>query len=328
VSPSVREPSDQPAAALSCPGKVFLLGEYGILAGLPAWVLALAPRFRIVPGTGGKLPHPESPAGRLIQYVRQGNAGREAQGRLELCLGQNRIEEAHAGVGGFGGSTAEFALWAAQFGVFEPKAQEAARVWKLYRKLTSNEPVPPSGADLVAQWSGGVTRLQIFKDPGGSASESIRVDRVSLGAAAQGLLVFSAAGIPGRKVATHQHLAELREAGLFGADSPLVRALRPWLAQAEKSFESAVLGPVFDGVAEALAGLGLEHSATREDRQALRRLPGVLGVKGAGALQADALLVLCKSDPALQNQVVIAAEARGLKRVDPGLGIEPGLLQE
>src|SRR5688500_3763546 len=52
----------------TCPGKVFLLGEYSVLAGGDALVLAVGPRFKLALGEGFD-PAPQSPAGRLLSYA-------------------------------------------------------------------------------------------------------------------------------------------------------------------------------------------------------------------------------------------------------------------
>ncbi len=319
----------------SCPGKVFLWGEYGILAGLPAWVLAVPPRFRaswggqsVAPLTGG--PHPESPLGRLLLWLEA--SSKEGSQRVAEFRQSFVFQDAHSGLGGFGGSTAEFILGAQALGLASKLKPSAESLWQLYRELHSNDPVPPSGADLVAQVSGGCLRVQIRDlEKGLGRLEWEEVSPVLKGACFR---LYSASGIPGRKVATHRHLPELRDRGFFGADSVLVHALKPWLDQVPQAMESASqsrpeeLGNLIDGVADALQALGLEHPSTHLERKKLRALPGVFGVKGLGALQADALLVLCNPEQSVQNRVDAEAQGLGLRSVALPLLDEPGLQAE
>jgi mevalonate kinase len=167
------------------PGKVFLLGEYAVLSGHPALVAAIPPRFR-----AGAVPVeylPSSPAGRLL-----------------LAAGQERglsTEDPHRGRGGFGASTAEFALVYRELASTMGWALSGEAVWRKYRELHAALPLLPSGADLFTQWSGGVVRF----DPARvSESESLRPSSPVR------LVVWSATGQPGRKVATHAHLRASR----------------------------------------------------------------------------------------------------------------------
>jgi hypothetical protein len=144
-------------------------------------------------------------------------------------------------------------------------------------------------------------------------------------------MVFSASGIPGRKVATHRHLPELKDRGFFEPGSILVRALEPILSRISSVLSSPAssvlkdLGQCVDEFAEAIHGLGLELPATFSDRKRLRSIPGVFGVKGLGALQADAILVLCEADPVVKERVKTEALALGLSPVSLHSEVEPGL---
>jgi hypothetical protein len=309
----------------SIPGKVFLVGEYAVLAGLPVWGLACGPRFRLEASADalspGRVLHPESPAGRLL--ADRGLSSPGAAGWSFL--------DSHGGAGGFGGSTAEFALLAAALGAAPATDEGWLPLWRSYRALTrpADGSVPPSGADLVTQWLGGTVR---FRNPGGSngsgagvgvasGDEQAEAARVPAPALESGqLLVFSAAGQAGRKVATHRHLAELRADGRLRPESGLMRQLATLLERVPAALgetSGSGLGALFDEWARAMKEHSLEIEATREDREALRRLPGVLGVKGAGALQADCLLVLCKPVAGMQNEVLRVAASRGLTQVLP-----------
>src|SRR5207237_74228 len=90
-----------------------------------------------------------SPGGRLLEWAR-------AEGVAPIEI---EFEDPHEGAGGFGASSAQFALLyraLAERAGLEPSAPAA---WRRYRQLTAvgaGEGLAPSGADLVAQWLGGI----------------------------------------------------------------------------------------------------------------------------------------------------------------------------
>jgi hypothetical protein len=308
----------------SIPSKVFLFGEYAVLAGLPAAAVALAPRFsaETIDGSGGDGVPPRSPWGRLERH-----AGRA----ISLAF-----QDPFRGAGGFGASTAQFALafaaWQAASAPGAPATPSspanAVQAWRLYKELSADEAVPPSGADLVAQIHGGVTVFDPAARGCRATGSGIRWDS---------FLVFSATAQEGRKVATHVHLAERAERRDLEPASPLVRALERPLReglQALDGGDTVALGRAMDAYGRALWSHGLECEATSRDRYALGLLPGVLALKGAGALQSDALIALI--DPALpedeklhsRRALISAAENRGLELVCDGIRPEEGLRWE
>ncbi|MCM2276517.1 MAG: hypothetical protein NDJ89_00380 [Oligoflexia bacterium] len=315
------QPFIERVGGYSIAGKVFVLGEYAVLGGGPAVIAAIGPRFRAKVDARAPDPfgttasferfHPMSPVARLLDW-----AGDLRAPRLELDF-----EDPFEGSGGFGGSTAEFALAYRALAGFERWDGGWERAWRLYRELTigaARTGRPPSGADLVAQWEGGVV---LFEDGLGSP----RAESLWKCFDWESFLVFSAAGQEGRKVATHEHLAALEDQEAFAA---LMAALRIPLAQgivAIRENDPVRLGEALGDYAEALRAAGLEIAATTEDRRALSALPGVLGVKGAGALQADALVVLLQPECPHRESVIEEAKARNLALVSDGIRYEPGV---
>ncbi|MGK5082767.1 hypothetical protein WDW37_05620 [Bdellovibrionota bacterium FG-1] len=293
-------------SVLSVPGKVFLLGEYAVLSGHPGLVAAVGPRFELRLSSGSVNVHPQSPAGRLLQWAKGQEPGSAADFGFEFV-------DPLRGTGGFGASTAQFALLyraiASRFGL----ELSAVSARQFYRDLMSDEPLPPSGVDLMAQWNGGVT----FFDP---ACNEVRQCFSQWDW--RNLLVFSAVGLPGRKVTTHEHLGRVAKNGLA----------RSWTDRLAKVLQKAmsvegdlkVLGAALTEYADVLCELGLEADEAYDDRQVLAGLSGVLGVKGAGAMLSDAVIVLMENGS--RDQVIDVAQGRGLRLVANGLPFEKGIL--
>ncbi len=298
------------AIVSTSPGKIFLLGEYAVLAERPALVAAVGPRFGMSRGLIGTSTefHPQSPSGRLLAYAR----------KKGVDLGAMSFVDPMNGAGGFGASTAQFALLYLAFSREQGVDASAWGARKLYRELMRDEPLPPSGADLIAQWVGGVT----FFDP-----SSAQVSKIDLRAVGQHLLVFSASNQSGRKVATHTHLQSLARRGFPSLeDQALIDELASITDQGAKSCLAGQVrgfGAALGSYGAALRRAGLECEAATRDREALGEISGVIGVKGAGALQADALIVMCETLDA-QAHVIEAAQARNLKLVCRGITDEPG----
>lgn len=297
----------------SAPGKVFLLGEYSVLAGGKACVAAVGPRFKLSvlkEGETGTSFHPQSPAGKLLSWA----ADRKA------LVPAMRFDDPLGGAGGIGASTAQFGLAyraLAEINGWDPRWKAA---WTLYRELSSSEPVPPSGADLAVQMLGGVSIFQASPMPEAWTCPS-QVDWSSI-------LVFSATSQPGRKVATHEHLRSLADNGFLresGGPMTLLRAISERGFEAARAGKPHGLGQAFREYAEALQTLGLELPVTTEDREALQRISGVAGVKGMGALQADGVIVLLEDEGLGREEVLRVARDRDLVLLADGLKPEEGI---
>ncbi len=314
--------TDSSFSSFSVAGKVFLLGEYAVLAGSPALVAATGPRFKLLCARGSEgdpeaawMPEeafaPRSPAGRLVSWA--SSKGYE--------IPFFSFEDPHMGQGGFGASTAQFALLGRALAEVHHFTWGWKEAWELYRELTSSDPLPPSGADLVAQMRGGV----VLFDPPWKTCEDL--DPVFEGSA---ILVLSATHQEGRKVATHEHLAQLSKRGFPHRDHELADELASLVQQGVRALrqrDHARFGAVMNGYSEALRGAGLEHPRTYEDRMALQHCPGVLGVKGAGAMQSDALVVFLDSK-GFRDSVVDAARARGLEPLGESVEFGYGMKRE
>lgn len=283
-------------STISVPGKVFLMGEYSALIGAPVLLASVSPRFELRPGTSLVQVHPDSPAGRLISEWTSESWDSSAFGELV---------DPYRGEGGFGASTAQFALIAYSSGLRDP-----IQVWEKYRSISKGLGLhQPSGADLLLQWMGGA----IIWD-----REQMKLKSVSIPSDFR-FLLFSASHLPGRKIQTHTHLELLSEKNFTKLATHSKLAIDAFEQGSLKNFSISMS----DFVSE-VSRLGLENKGAREDRDALERCPGVLNVKGCGAGLSDAVLVLL-SPGADSSLVIRTAESRGLRFVTDRLGFEPGI---
>ena len=111
------------------------------------------------------------------------------------------------------------------------------------------------------------------------------------------------------------------------AEGKLISSLEEVLLQgiaAVRENDSPTLGRVMNEYADVLFRSGLEIEATHQDRLALESVPGVLGVKGTGALQADGVLILMRPK-ADRSEVLELARSRGLHLVSEGLSCQMGI---
>lgn len=290
------------------PGKAFLLGEYAVLTGGTGLIACVPPRFSLgvhaAPEGGDAVEtfHSDSPAGRLLARLRETD---DTIARHHLLF-----EDPLHGSGGFGGSTAEFALLLRAAGI-----ESAIAAHRLYRELTDRgQEWKPSGADLLAQWNGGVVKAT----PGGLEEDSI-VDDVTDVVRTFHWLVFTASHLHGRKVKTHEHLGRLDRRSFESLQAPLDLGFR-----AIDDRDPHALGQSLIAYADQLHEMGLEDQDAAADRAAVLEIPGVLGAKGCGAMLSEGFVVLCESRDAIP-QVIDCLEGRGLKLFSNGLTAEAGV---
>ncbi len=316
-------------SSANIPSKIFLLGEYAVLDGYPALLAALPPRFELkifshpkAPDEKHKIPFSEgSPAELFIKEVIK-------RGQIDKAKIDNEIEfkfiDPYKGDGGLGGSSAEFALL--YYSLNENATAESA--WKFYRKILSERKIQgpvPSGADLVAQITGGFVCFY---------PDSMTVKKLDLTFPWNNLWVFQASHKAGRKVATHEHLMSLGDkqkiASFPGAYKSTLEELGALVSEAVEvvaDMNVVKFGELLTKYADVLHSVGWELGEAYEDRKAMSLLPGVLGVKGAGAMQSDVLLVWLNTDASQseKDEVLLLAGKRGLKPLVLGLSEEPGI---
>jgi mevalonate kinase len=259
------------ALSFYIPSKTFLMGEYAVLHGGPALVMAHAPRFsvKIQADANGAVEglHPMSPAG---QWVRQ-NMAKFSGVKMSFV-------DPFAGKGGFGASSAQFVgayAWSQlPPGRWHEYAVNPEDLWRAYKSLNHGTGQPPSGADVTAQALGGVT---IFQSSPFMAK--------SMAWPFENLVVVLAR--TGEKLPTHEHLRER----LPVSDHLIALSRMGTSAFAEGRAQDFINS--FRAYGEELERLQLVTMNTRGLIAQAASDRSVIAVKGCGAMGADVLAVLC-----------------------------------
>lgn len=286
----------------SVPGKTFLFGEYSVLAGGPAAVLACAPGFTLaVTESQGHdsreaFPfHPESPSGRLYERYK---------GALESY--QFRFTN-HFGVGGFGASSAEFVLLA-QFisarlnqEILPPLYTEHfEKTLGVYfdHELPENR---SSGSDVLLQWMGQSLLIE---------RKQQRCSLLKWSWTGMGYSLFAT----GLKVKTHEHLNELGS-----KDYPSLLAISQVLVEVLRQGDQKLL---FRGIADweqESRKLGLRAPEVIPFVDEFARLPNC-AAKACGALGADVILVIHPLNLSGEVEALGVRLGLQLKSIGPGMG--------
>ena len=273
---------------LSCPAKTFLLGEYVALDGGPSLLVSTAPRFQLTIRNRGEaqtqMPwHPSSPAGVLSDRHRD-----------ELEPWSFEFNDPYSGKGGLGASSAQFALLYSFLNDWTSPVDLHALL-REYRDCAWNgNGSPPSGADVVAQLTGGVT----WYDGRTFTAERLKWPFQEIG------FTLIRTGV---KLATHEHLRE-------GALAPH-STLRTIVLEARKAFETADEMRLIEAVnagALVLRQSGLTASTTTDLLDQMRDNHELFwAAKGCGAMGADVVMALHARSRG--EDVVRWAKGRGLE---------------
>lgn len=264
--------------SLSVPSKTFLVGEYLALTGGPSITLNTAPYFELIVNTADtdfiNTFHPDSPAGKyLIEHP-------------ELLQDYSfEFKDPHAGAGGFGGSTAQFALLyllhtkTNKDSIPLAKLQEVLEIY--IRLAKTKNAIAPSGADLIGQLTGGITYFN---------RATMQINKYAWPFIGYSYLIFRT----NYKIATHEHLAALK------LPSPdILHTMQAVVAKAELALASNTFSNLITAVnkyRDLLATTNLTIAATKTTLRQLQQNPNILACKGCGALGADVILVLCESN--------------------------------
>lgn len=269
------------AIEASVPSKTFLLGEYAVIKGGPALILTTQPRFKLLaekaPPKSNQIALgilPQSPGGKLIQSDPE-----------FFQQWQIQFLDPYQQLGGLGASSAQFLmLYALRVHVRTVSVQQS-ELLKTYQACAwDRQGLAPSGADVMAQWQGGIT----YYDPSQMKLQTLSWPFADLSYA----LVHTA-----NKLATHEHLKTNI------AFDPT--ALSPIVAQAydaiDHNYPEAFLQAIND-YAAALDAQQLITSQSKELLAALRQNREIRALKGCGAMGADVVLLVF--DKAQQATIV------------------------
>jgi mevalonate kinase len=261
-------------AELSVAGKTFVAGEYLALLGGPALVLSTEPRFRLQVSGGAvnsENPfHPESPAGKLWAM--------DASFFSQYLI---RFQDPYQ-IGGFGASSAQFALLHAFWQLKEDIFAEAERFFDWhemlhdYRAIAKTEGYAPSGADVVGVCAGGLTwfdrnngKVQTFAWP------------------FQDMDFF--VSHTGRKLATHEHLKSLTAFSVEGFEMAM-NQIHQGLIHIQ--FEDFLAG--MKQYRQLLSEKNWVTEFTSQMVEKLEKNSKILFAKGCGAMGSDVILVFCE----------------------------------
>ncbi len=280
---------------LSCPSKTFLLGEYFILDAGSAIIINTEPRFSLTATEHNQdfcsNIENNSPTGQFLKTYQPDFAGLNIQ-----------FNDPHHGAGGLGASTAQFLLCYAlqqqlkhQPFILETSSQ-IQELLDIYRRFAwSGNGTPPSGADLLAQYTGQLT----LYDKTAATLHSM-------------VWPFSDLALclirTGKKLATHEHLSTLPSLNT----SALAKAMNMANA-AMTDADSEHFITAMNDYGKALSQLNLvaDHSI-----ELLNQLPKqyVLAAKGCGGMGADIIAVIIATEKlanftewAEQKQLAIVA---------------------
>jgi mevalonate kinase len=255
---------------LTVPSKTFLLGEYLVLKGGPAILLATPPPFylNVFPvssqsGSGSNI-HPDSPAGRWLQKWKQFYSDYSFH-----------FIDPHAGLGGFGASSAQFVML---YGFMQHVLGETIDAWKMVQEFQTcawhGRGTIPSGADVMTQLKGDVTLFH----PAAQETRNVSWPFPDL---EYGIVRT------GHKLATHKHLETLDEFD----PSPFSTIVK----EAYQSIESRDSGRFMDTFKRyglELKKQGLVFQETEKFLNQLRLCPEIQACKGCGALGVDVIVIL------------------------------------
>jgi mevalonate kinase len=257
---------------LSCPGKIFLAGEYLALKGGGSLALCVEPRFELlvreltsreVQTEIAGIPK-GSPADRYI------DKNREFFKKLELSF-----VDPYMGRGGFGASSAQFLLVYFLRNEFHLALSPLMEAY--HNNSWDGQGWAPSGADVLAQSCGGL----VF----GSRTRGV-LEQLPWPFPDLDFVAFST----GTKIPTHEHLKTLSD---FSEES-----LSMTLSRIEGALREPNRVEFLNGIrewAEEFVKRGWVHGQTLESLKILQEDQRVLAVKGCGALGADVILVFLES---------------------------------
>lgn len=283
----------------SAPSKTFLAGEYAVLSGGPALVLSTGPRFTFTAKLGhGKISGLPAGSPAMKWVERQSSLLRDWD--LEFS-------DPHAGKGGFGASSAQFLFVHTLTSFMQISVERALEGLDLKTLLSDYKQLSGgSGADVLAQAVGQIARVA-----GGEVS-SLPWPYPELDFA----IVRT-----GKKIATHEHLAEVSRASLESLTKPAIAVVESFGSASPQDFLQELRG-----FSNELRARGLQTPDTLKLREDLEKQPWCQLAKGCGAMGADTILVLFAPSDAVSVENYFAAQKLAVvaRAKDLSLGLGSG----
>lgn len=284
----------------SAPSKTFLVGEYAVLNGGSSLILNSLPRFAIKVETGAHrvvgIPN-GSPASRWVE-----------QHRALLENWQLDFSDPHGGRGGFGASSAQFLFVHGLTTFLQSSVSQAAAgldlkvLWQDFQAVTGGH---GSGCDLLAQAVGGIARVD---------RRDLRVQPLTW---PYDDIEFAVVRT-GQKVATHDHLANLKLESVASLVEPANACVESFVAETAEVFLATI-----KDFAKHLQTLGLCAPTTASLLEALNAQSWCLASKGCGAMGADTVVFFYH--PEMRASAQTFCVEHGLEMVVSRAEISPGL---
>lgn len=264
---------------LSAPSKTFLVGEYIALSGGPTLILNTQPRFELIANitrTNTPCKHQgirvNSPAGKLLKSFQS-----------QMIGYQLSFKDPHKGAGGFGASSAQFAMAFVMQKIFSDQKNILFKIPTILQhytqcNLSANGPTP-SGADVIAQFLGKIAFYH---------NQQHQLEQLNWPFDSIDFCLIRT----GQKIATHQHLAKLDLNNIILSELVDI-SLQTF--KAIKQNQASQFVTCVQKYGNLLDNLGLVAPHTQQMLQQIKQRPQVLATKGCGAMGADVILILFDS---------------------------------
>ena len=272
---------------LSCPSKTFVLGEYLVLDERQALVANTRPRFQLSLNSRGSGTcegiHPNSPAGVWFRKHQQDFKGHSLS-----------FIDPHEGRGGLGASSAQFLMVHYVHSVLAGhrpmlKSTETIQmIWEDFGELQKNaKGRQPSGADIVAQWTGGLSLLKL---------DDVEVQSLMWPFQRESFFILRT----GKKLATHEHLKTLEKFDTTSLSESFSAAKSALIDINPNLFAESV-----NAYGRGLESLGLQAEESVKLVQAFRDSGLVKAAKACGAMGADMLFIFFDKERVSEIQKLI-----------------------
>lgn len=255
------------------PAKTFVLGEYSVTGNGKAVVLLSEPCFE-ASFSAGSQPGLSSPIEKFI--------GLYPKELSNVCCD---FVDPYQGIGGFGSSSAEFLAWIKYCYHMKGEEFDIANGDHYKQALqdfiacsSSATGLRPSGADMIAQNSGGLAFVDL------ACSNITNITWPFKG-------VDICLAHTKNKVATHEHLAKIKSGGDFSCLSRNVDRFKESLVS---NCLDGVVGSINSSCTE-LDRLGFLHPRSKEIINSALKHDFCLAAKGCGAMGADVILFVYHS---------------------------------